>query len=60
MKVFNELFSFGKFEKSLNATFIALIPKRARAFDVNDFRPISLSIKLFIKCWPIDCVMLWR
>lgn len=27
MEVFHELFSFGKFEKNLNATFIALIPK---------------------------------
>ena len=32
----------GQFEKSLNATFIALIPKKAAAVDVKDFRPISL------------------
>ncbi|XP_040992146.1 uncharacterized protein LOC121239053 [Juglans microcarpa x Juglans regia] len=42
MEVFHELFSFRKFEKSLNATFIALIPKRTGASDVKDFRPISL------------------
>jgi len=29
-------------EKSLNATFIALILKKSRAIDVKDFRPISL------------------
>jgi hypothetical protein len=31
-----------KFEKSLNATFIALILKKFGAIDVQDFRPISL------------------
>ena len=30
------------FEKSLNATFLALIPKKVDAMDVKDFRPISL------------------
>jgi hypothetical protein len=32
----------GSFEKSLNATFLALIPKKAGAVEVKDFRPISL------------------
>uniref|UniRef100_A0A7N2KUK5 Reverse transcriptase zinc-binding domain-containing protein n=1 Tax=Quercus lobata TaxID=97700 RepID=A0A7N2KUK5_QUELO len=31
-----------KFEKSLNATFIALIPKKNGAPNIRDFRPISL------------------
>ena len=30
------------FEKSFNATFIALIPKNHRASKLKDFRPISL------------------
>ncbi|XP_050243704.1 uncharacterized protein LOC126692222 [Quercus robur] len=30
------------FEKSLNATFLALIPKKFDAMDVQDYRPISL------------------
>lgn len=30
------------FEKSFNATFIALIPKNTRAEELKDFRPISL------------------
>jgi hypothetical protein len=29
-------------ERSLNATFIALIPKISGAVDLKDFRPISL------------------
>ena len=32
----------GVFEKSLNATFICLIPKVAGAVDIKDFRPISV------------------
>lgn len=42
MKVFLEFHSFMKFEKSFNATFIALIPKKVGASAVWDFRPISL------------------
>ncbi|XP_035544681.1 uncharacterized protein LOC118348042 [Juglans regia] len=42
MLVFQEFFSHGRFEKSLNATFIALVPKKAGAREVQDFRPISL------------------
>ena len=30
------------FERSLNATFVALIPKKLGAEDIRDFRPISL------------------
>ena len=33
---------FCKFEKSLNATFISLIPKKVNATNICDFRPISL------------------
>ena len=40
--VFNHFHVTGQFEKSLNATFIALIPKKAAVVDVKDFRPISL------------------
>jgi hypothetical protein len=32
----------GELEKSLNASFIALIPKKANASNIRDFRPISL------------------
>ena len=35
-------FAKGQFEKSLNATFITLIPKKSAAIDVKDFCLISL------------------
>ena len=40
--VFEEPHHHNKFEKSLNATFIALIPKKNDASNIRDFRPISL------------------
>jgi hypothetical protein len=42
MDVFVEFHARGKFEKSLNATFVSLIPKKTGGMDVRDFRPISL------------------
>ncbi|XP_059624654.1 uncharacterized protein LOC132267514 [Cornus florida] len=42
MGALSSFFSDGVFEKSLNASFIDLIPKKSVVFDVKDFRPISL------------------
>jgi hypothetical protein len=42
MKVFCDFHARGKFERSLNATFIALILKISVSVDIKDFRPISL------------------
>ena len=42
MAVFHHFHVVGQFEKSLNATFIALIPKKAAIMEVKDFQPISL------------------
>jgi hypothetical protein len=42
MAVFRDFHSKERFQKSLNATFTALIPKKAGAEDLKDFRPISL------------------
>ncbi|XP_041011405.1 uncharacterized protein LOC121255193 [Juglans microcarpa x Juglans regia] len=42
IQVLQEFYDYQKFEKSLNATFIALIPKRVGASELKDFRPISL------------------
>ena len=39
---FEEFFQHCKFEKSLNATFLALIPKKNNASNIGDFRPISM------------------
>ena len=40
--MFSEFYHTGKFVASLNATFIGLIPKKANAEDIRDYRPISL------------------
>jgi hypothetical protein len=42
MAVFGEFYSKASFQKSLNASFIALIPKKVGSMDLKDFRPISL------------------
>jgi hypothetical protein len=42
MGVFHDFHAHSKFVKSLNATFIALIPKISGATDLKDYRPISL------------------
>ena len=42
LAVFDEFYQHSKFEKSHNATFIALIPKKNGASNIRDFRPISL------------------
>ena len=42
MGFFGDFHRNGVFEKSLNATFISLIPKVACAVDIKDFRHISL------------------
>ena len=42
MAIFKEFHETRKFEKSLNATSVALTPKKAGAMEIKDFRPISL------------------
>ena len=46
MKVFQEFYSFGIINQSINATFIALVPKKSQSHKVSDFRPISLVTSL--------------
>jgi hypothetical protein len=41
MKVFGAFHAGGMFEKSVNASFILLIPKVLGVVDLKDFRPIS-------------------
>jgi hypothetical protein len=40
--VFQDFHTHSKFVKSINATFLALIPKKFGAMDLKDYRPISL------------------
>lgn len=52
MVVFHQFYANGQFEKSLNATFVTLIPKKHAANEIRDFRPLSLVggfIKLLLK-----------
>ncbi|RVW39225.1 LINE-1 retrotransposable element ORF2 protein [Vitis vinifera] len=42
MELFREFYDQCSFAKSLNSTFIVLIPKKGGAEDLGDFRPISL------------------
>ena len=42
MEVFQNFHTQVVFEKSLNIAFLALIPKKANAMEIKDFRPISL------------------
>ncbi|WMV09897.1 hypothetical protein MTR67_003282 [Solanum verrucosum] len=42
LKTLQYFYEYQKFEKSLNATFIALIPKKVGASELKDFRHISL------------------
>ena len=42
LTIFEEFYQHSKFEKSLNVTFIALIPKKNGASNIRDFRPINL------------------
>lgn len=41
MRIFQKFYSYHKFEKCFNTTFIALISKIAGAYDLKDFQPIS-------------------
>jgi hypothetical protein len=47
MKVFHEFHARGKFERSLSATFIALILKISRAVDPIEFCLISLVSHIY-------------
>ena len=42
MDLFKEFFGKKSFAKSLNTTFLVLIPKKGGAEDLGDFRPINL------------------
>ena len=47
LKLFKDFFETGKFVRSLNTTFIVLVPKKFEAEDLKDFRLISLVNSLY-------------
>ena len=53
MDFVKEFHEHGNFEKSLNATFLVLVPKKGGAQDLKDFRLISLVGDGFYK-WLVN------
>ena len=47
MVVFHNFHTQAVFEKSFNASFLALIPKKVDAMEVKDFQPISLVCGIY-------------
>ena len=47
MDFFKEFYEKKKFVRSLNATFLVLIPKKGNVEDIKDYRPISLLGSLY-------------
>ena len=47
LQVFRHFHAHGTFVKSLNAIFLALIPKHPGALDIKEFRPISLIFGVY-------------
>ena len=47
MNFFRQFHDFGSFVRSLNATYLVLIPKKGGVEDLKDFRPISLVGRLY-------------
>ena len=47
LSFFKEFFERGTFVKSLNSTFLVLIPKKGGVEDLKDFKPISLVGSLY-------------
>ena len=47
MDFFKEFYEKNKFMRSLNATFLVLIPKKGNVEDIKDYRPISLLRGLY-------------
>ena len=47
MLMFKDFFESGKFVRSMNSTFIVLVPKKVGAEELKHFRPISLVNSLY-------------
>ena len=47
LKLFSEFFDLGTFTRSLNATFMVLIPRKGEAEELGYFKPISLVGNLY-------------
>ena len=59
LELFKEFREQSSFIKSLNNTFLVLLPTKGGAKDLGDFRPISLlggrgCTNYWLRCWPMD------
>ena len=52
--VFHHFHEHYIFEKSFNATFVSLIPKKPGAAKIKDFLPISWITRSWLKYWQRD------
>ena len=55
---FRDFHEGGRFVKSLNVSFLVLVPKKGGAEDLKDFRPISLR-SCWPRCWLINLKRYW-
>ena len=47
MAFFEHFLRHSVFERSMNASFLSLIPKKSNALNIKDFRPISLVSSMY-------------
>ena len=47
MAFFDHFYRSSEFERSLNASFLSLIPKKNNALNIKDFQPINLAGSLY-------------
>ena len=59
LAITHEFHMHNQYEKSQNATFIALIPKKTKAMEVKDFRPISLVGSVYKILAKVSANHLW-
>ena len=53
MAFFDHFHRNSKFELSLNASFLSLIPKKNDGLNIKDFWPIwAVCVSYYLRCWP--------
>ena len=60
MEFFKDFFEHDRFVRSINATFVVLIPKKGGAEDIKNFRSISLVGSLYQWLAKVLSNRLWK